>query len=64
MTNLIEVLNRPAEENSPDPTEGPPLAIRTGQIIMAEVKRAVTRWLALIIYRMRKWENELLGYGH
>ena len=36
---LQEVLNRPVPENPPDLTEGPPLATRTGQIAMAEVKR-------------------------
>ena len=36
-----EVLNRPAPENPPNLTEGPLLRIRTGQITMAEVKRAL-----------------------
>ena len=36
-----EILNRPAPKNLPDLTEEPALAIRTGQIIMAEVKRAL-----------------------
>ena len=36
-----EVLNRPAPENPPNLTEGPLLGIRTGQITMAEVKRAL-----------------------
>ena len=34
-------MNRPAPENPPDLTEGPPLTMRTGQITMAEVKRAL-----------------------
>ena len=36
-----EILNRPAPENPPDLTEGPPLAIRTGPITMVEVTRAL-----------------------
>ena len=36
-----EILNRPAPENPPDLTEGPPLAIQTGPITMVEVTRAL-----------------------
>ena len=36
-----EFLNRSEPENQPDLTEGPTLDIRTGQITMAEVKRAL-----------------------
>ena len=39
--NFQEILNRPAPENPPDLTEGLTLTIRTGQITMVEVKRAL-----------------------